>query len=168
MISIVLVLLILVMCITVLSCVSDVTTLKIPNWHSLAIVGLFVLAYFFGSASFAPLWQHITAAVAMFIISYVMFTLNIMGGGDSKLATALSLWLGLKGLLPFVILLSLAGGAVGAATLFLRKKKPFKNPREGSWIAVAQSGGNAVPYAVAIVFGFWVSIFHTLFPLTLS
>ncbi len=168
MISIVLVLLLIVVFITLLSCQSDVMTLKIPNWHSLAIVGVFVLAYFVDATSFAPLWQHITAALAMFVISYIMFTFKIMGGGDSKLATALALWLGLKGLLPFVIILSLAGGLVGGATLYLRNKKPFNNPKKGSWIEVAQSGGNAVPYAVAISIGFWVAIFHTSFPLILS
>jgi Flp pilus assembly protein protease CpaA len=58
-------------------------------------------------------------------------------------------------------LMAVMGGVMGGLTLALQKKKLFKNPKPGSWIEQAQAGKNAVPYGVAISFGFWMSFFHT-------
>jgi prepilin peptidase CpaA len=85
----------------------------------------------------------------------------MIGGGDSKLGTALALWAGLRGLLPFVFYMALVGGILGIAALVLYKLKPFKNPRVGGWIEQAQLGANAIPYGIAISAGAWASFFHT-------
>ena len=150
-----------VFAVTVLSCVSDVRSLRIPNTHALVILGCFIPAWLATPAAFGPFWPHMEAMGIVFIITYIMFCLGMMGGGDSKLGTALGLWVGLKGSLPFVFYMAVMGGLLGAITLLLQKKKPFKNPRPGSWIEQVQSGQNAVPYGVAISFGSWASFCHT-------
>src|ERR1700722_2220524 len=148
--------------VTVLSCVSDIRSLRIPNAYALIILACFVPAWLATPADFGPLWYHLAAMGLMFVLSYLMFCKGMMGGGDSKLATALGLWVGLKGLLPFVFYMALMGGVLGAVTLCLRKKKLLSNPKAGSWIEQVQSGQNAVPYGVAISFGSWASFFHTV------
>ena len=151
-----------VVVVTLLSCVSDVRSLRIPNLYSLVVLGCFIPAFFFAPAAFSPLWYHLTAMGVMFVLSYIMFCTGMMGGGDSKLGTALALWVGLKGLMPFMLYMALMGGVLGGLTLLLQKKKLFSNPKPGSWIEQAQSGQNAVPYGVAISFGFWAAFFHTV------
>jgi len=147
--------------VTVLSCVSDVRSLRIPNMHALVILGCFIPAWLATPAAFGPFLGHLEAMGIIFVVTYIMFATGIMGGGDSKLATALGLWIGLKGLVPFVFYMALMGGVLGLATLFLRKKKLFSNPKQGSWIEQIQTGNNAVPYGIAISFGSWVAFFHT-------
>lgn len=147
--------------VTLLSCISDIRSLRIPNMYALVILACFIPAWLTTPAVFDPLWHHLAAMGLMFILTYIMFSIGIMGGGDSKLATALGLWVGLKGLLPFVFYMALIGGVLGVMTLFLRKKKLFNNPKPGSWIEQAQAGQNAVPYGVAISFGSWASFCHT-------
>jgi len=152
-----------VIVITILSCISDVKSLRIPNWHSLVILAVFIPAWFLSPESFTPLWQHASAMAIMFAVSYIMFAFRIMGGGDSKLATVLGLWIGLQGLMPFILSMSIVGGLIGFISLIIRKKKPFKNPAKGSWVETAQAGGNSIPYGIAIAVGSWITILHTGF-----
>ncbi|MBU6474883.1 MAG: prepilin peptidase [Alphaproteobacteria bacterium] len=151
-----------VLAVTLLSCRSDIRALRIPNAHALVILSCFVPAYLAMPSAFAPLWSHLAAFSLMFAITYLMFYKGLMGGGDSKFASALALWVGLRGLVPFIFYMSLMGGLLGAATLVIRKKKPFRNPPAGSWMAEAQEGKSAVPYGLAISFGAWVAFFHTV------
>jgi prepilin peptidase CpaA len=152
-----------VLMITVLSCIGDVRSLRIPNWHSLVIMGCFIPAWLATPEIFYSPLQHIGAMLGMFAVTYIMFAVGMIGGGDSKLGTALGLWTGLKGLLPFLFFMTLMGGILGVVSLVLHKKKFFKHPKIGSWIEQAQKGGRAVPYGVAISFGAWISFFHTGF-----
>ena len=154
-------LILVVLAVTVLSCVSDVRRLRIPNTHALVVLGCFIPAWLTAPAAFSPLWHHIAAMGIMFGVTYAMFCKGMMGGGDSKLGTALGLWVGLKGLVPFIFYMALMGGVLGLITLCLQKKKLFSNPRSGSWVEHAQAGQNALPYGVAISFGSWASFFHT-------
>ena len=147
--------------VTLLSCASDIRSMRIPNTYALVILACFIPAWLATPAAFGPFLDHLEALGIMFVVTYIMFAIGIMGGGDSKLATALGLWLGLKGLAPFIFYMALIGGLLGMATLLLQKKKLFSNPKPGSWIEQAQAGQNAVPYGVAISFGSWASFCHT-------
>ena len=158
-----LVMVLVVLGVTVLTCVSDLRSLRIPNAYSLVVIGCFVPAWLAEPAAFTPLWHHVVAMVVLFFLTYAMFCKGMMGGGDSKLGTALGLWMGLKGLMPFLFYMALVGGVLGGLALLFKKKKWFKNPRPGSWVEQVQAGENAVPYGVAISFGFWASLFHTGF-----
>lgn len=151
-----------VLAVTLLSCVSDFRSLRIPNLYALIVAGSFVPAFLATPGAFmSPWWHYPLAMVLMFALSYFMFAKGLMGGGDSKLGTALALWVGLRGLLPLVFYMALVGGILGMASLLLQKFKPFKNPRAGGWIAEAQGGSNAIPYGIAISFGSWAAFFHT-------
>jgi prepilin peptidase CpaA len=137
---------------------SDLRGLVIANSYS-AIVGLsflviFVILSFFGRSDvFSSFFSHILAAGIVFVVTLGLFALNAMGGADSKLASVYALWVGLKGLMPFLFYTALIGGVLALGAIILRKYKPFKNPKEGGWVARAQAGENKVPYGIAIVGG---------------
>jgi prepilin peptidase CpaA len=149
--------------ISLLSCRSDFRALRIPNWHSLAILAAFVPAWLAAPQAFGSLWHHMAAMGMVFALTYGMFCLNLIGGGDSKLASALGLWVGLKGLFPFLFYMAIAGGLLGSMALLLRRKKIFDSPHPGGWIDQVQKGRSAVPYGVAISFGTWMSFLHSEF-----
>lgn len=149
--------------VSVMACISDVRSLRIPNLYSIIVLAAFVLAFAVSPASFYVWWEHVGAMVAMLLITYLMFCFNMLGSGDSKFGSVLALWVGLPGLMVYVFYMALMGGVIGAATLYIRKKKPCANPLKGSWIAQVQEGRNAVPYGVAITFGAWAAFFHTAF-----
>lgn len=145
------------------ACVSDVRALRIPNLYSVVVIVAFGIAFLAAPESFGAWWTHLAAFAGMFAVTYVMFCFNMLGAGDSKFGSALALWVGLKGLLPYIFYMAIAGGIVGVLALYFRKKKPFRNPPAGSWMALAQEGRNAVPYGIAISFGGAAALLHTGF-----
>lgn len=143
--------------------VSDFRGMTIPN----AYVGVLPIIFFvaFGAVQlsdvtgiFMALSSHLWAAFIGFGLTFVMFALKMMGAGDAKLITGFSFWFGLQYLLAFFFYTAFAGGALGVFALVVKKKKPFKSLKEGSWLARLQSGEAVVPYGIAIsagaVFGF--------------
>lgn len=150
-----------VLAVTLLSCVADIRSMRIPNNHALIIAACFVPAWLAAPEVFASLWQHLSAFGVVLGVTYFMFCKNMMGGGDSKLASALALWVGLKGLFPFMLYMAIIGGILGAFAILMRKTPFFKNPPPGSWAAQAQSGRSVLPYGVAISFGAWAALFYT-------
>jgi prepilin peptidase CpaA len=142
----------------VLASISDLKGLTIPNLYSGIIIGAFALCYaimWLGGRDdvFGSLSSHILAALIVFLVTLVMFMLKGLGAADSKLGTAYALWVGIQGLMPFLFYMALTGGLLGVVALLLRKYKPFKNPKAGSWIDRVQAGESKVPYGIAIALG---------------
>lgn len=139
---------------------SDFRGLTIPNLYSAVILGAFVLAWGMslaldtgGVSVFSSIWSHLAAMFIMFFATYGMFAAGMIGAADSKIGTAFALWLGVRGLIPFLFFMTLAGGALGLAALALRRKPLWPGAPEGSWVARVQKGENAVPYGIAIALG---------------
>ncbi len=147
--------------ITLASCWSDVRRLIIPNSHSIAIAGLFFLAYVLAPTSFGSLTGHLLTGFLFFLVGFLLFARGMLGGGDAKLAAALGLWLGPKAVIPFLFFMSLAGGVLALFSIYIKKRKPFSKPSPESWVMQIQQGRSALPYGVAISFGSWLGIFHT-------
>lgn len=141
--------------------VHDWRSLRIPNWINLSIAALFVLAVVLRPQDFAPLWHYAGAGALMLVVTYAMFAMGQFGGGDAKLASALALWLGFKGLVPFVMFTGIAGGVLGLLGLYINKKKPFAHASPEGWVGQLQSGRNALPYGIALTIGAIVAVFHT-------
>jgi prepilin peptidase CpaA len=149
-----------VFAVTVFSSLSDIRSLRVPNVHTVIIMAAFALAFAVSPETFGRWWEPLASFALMFVVTYILFCLGVMGGGDTKIASALALWVGLKGFVAYLFYMTMIGGVLGIVSIVIRKKKPFKNPREGSWIAQLQSGRSAVPYCVPISFGAWISLFH--------
>jgi prepilin peptidase CpaA len=138
---------------------SDIKGLTIPNSYSVYMVGVFMIAYaalYFGAPQaniFGGIVPHLLSAFVFFIVTFILFALNVLGAGDSKFGAACALWVSLKYLPIYLFFMTLFGGILAIVTLYIKHKKPFKSPAEGSWIAQAQSGIDKVPYGVAIGFG---------------
>lgn len=138
---------------------SDFKGFRIPNLVSILIIAAFAVAFGVTTLTgqdqlvFNALKSHLISAGAVMLVSMLLFSLGALGAGDSKFATAVAVWLGIPGLSPFLFYMALIGGLLGVASLVLKRFKPFKNPPEGTWLAKAQEGHNAVPYGIAIAGG---------------
>ena len=138
---------------------SDWNGMIIPNIYPLGIVITFLMA--FGVASvmapeatyFAGWKSHLIAFIVVFAATFVLFSLKMIGAGDSKLAAAIAVWVGVKGLFPFLFFTSIVGAVLGIIALYFQKKKPVEAPKEGSWIDRVQKGESAVPYGIALAIG---------------
>ena len=97
----------------VVAAVIDVRTFTISNRLNLAIA-LGAPVYWLSLA--VPPWPGMAIQVAVAAIVFVLlagaFYFGMMGGGDVKLAAALSLWLPPVGTIKFLVFMSLAGGVL--------------------------------------------------------
>ncbi len=145
---------------------SDVRSMTIPNAYSVYVILSFFIAFaalYLGGqdAIFASITSHLLSGVFMFVASAVLFALGIIGAGDSKFATACAFWVGVKYVPVFLLFMTIFGGLLGVVALVIKRKKPFKNPLEGSWVYQVQGGADKVPYGVAITFGMVVAFVYS-------
>ncbi len=136
---------------------SDFRSMTIPNRYpaviAVSFLGALAAAHWSGAEFFTAPLRHIGTSAVVFAVTFIMFFMNMFGGGDSKLLTAFALWTGLAGLLPMLMTMALTGGLVGLAALAIGRWRPFKAPREGGWIAQVQTGHKRVPYGIPITVG---------------
>ena len=123
----------------------DVASFRIPNFLSVILVALFIPAVVWAPVAVPWPW-HVAAAAVMLGAGAGLFALGLLGGGDIKILSAATLWLGMGNLLMFVVFVSLAGAVVTVALVALRFV-----PLRGR-IAVLQPGA-AIPYGLAIAMG---------------
>lgn len=142
---------------------TDFRGFRIPNIVSLIIVVAFVAAFSITTMTgqneiiFASWKSHLGSFVCILLVTMAMFSFRIMGAGDSKMASAIALWLGWGGLVPFLFYMTMAGGVLAVISVMLKKYKPLKMPLPkliaGTWLENAQAGTNKVPYGIAIAAG---------------
>jgi prepilin peptidase CpaA len=142
---------------------TDVRTRRIPNWTVLTCLGLFL-----GWAAVHPLnWDlwALGAGVIAFAVSFGLYSVGVMGAGDSKLFAAVALFTGMNGLIPLAVVTALVGGVVAGVGLVMRPTRAL------TMINMKGKGdfGPGVPYGVAIAAAaaglVWASLLHlTILP----
>jgi prepilin peptidase CpaA len=141
--------------------VFDLWKFIIPNWISVALLGLFIAAAVFLPTSLNWL-SHLGAMGIVLAGTLLLYRFNMLGGGDLKLLTVAGLWVGLEFLPTFILYTALAGGALSLGLLVLRRLL--------TGVLVLQSGcdrvtlprvllpGEHIPYGIAIAAGaIWVA-----------
>ena len=129
---------------------SDFLTMTIANWISITLwVGFIVFAVVFG-LSWQEIVFHMACGFGVLVVTFIMFTLGWIGGGDAKLASSAALWLGLPLLLEFFAVTSIFGGLL---TLFIIVFRQFPLPQwiwRQQWAQLMHTHGNGVPYGIAL------------------
>ncbi|WFU47611.1 A24 family peptidase [Sinorhizobium terangae] len=140
------------LCLT-LAAFTDLLTMTIPNRVSVILLGAFIVVAPFAGLDIGQIGLHVLAAIAVFAVCFCLFALNVMGGGDAKLLTASAIWFGLNvSLVAFLVYVSIFGGILTLAVLFLRKQE---NTILASGIPVPALllTAKKIPYGVAIALG---------------
>ena len=119
---------------------SDLQSYTIPNWLSLAIVGLFVVQMVVEPRSYSVIGVRLLVTACIFGLCTLLYAKRLWGGGDVKLLSSLSLWVGLDDLPRLLLTMSVAGGLL---TLMIIAVRRIKNHRTGS-------SDSRIPYGVAI------------------
>ena len=136
----------------------DVRTRRIPNAFvsAIALLGLVQIAVASDPIAAARTFE---ASAVVFAAAFLLFWGGILGGGDTKLVTALTLLVGSDELLEFLFVMIMCGGVLALAILcrdqfyrwnwhlFSRGKTLRSEHSAGS---LAEPVRSTVPYAVAI------------------
>jgi prepilin peptidase CpaA len=137
---------------TIFAGARDVLTMKISN----KLILLLLAAY----AALAPLAGYgmeliavsILTALAVLGVTFVLFALGWIGGGDAKLAAVTVLWIGPE-LTPDYLLYTAVFGALFALALLVFRRMPLFPFLKGyEWSTRLHAPTTGIPYGVPMAF----------------
>ena len=128
----------------------DLLTFTIPNRISLVLLVGFCAAALLVRFPLPMLLSHTAAGLAMLLVGFGLFTRSWIGGGDAKLMAAAALWLGLEGLVVFLVWTALLGGALAMLLLAYRRFFPPLWLMRQPWAMRLHDPKEGIPYGVAL------------------
>jgi prepilin peptidase CpaA len=136
-----------------LAAISDLFTMKIPNKLSAAILVSFLVFAPLVGLGWAEYGMSIAAASAVFAVCFMLFAMNVMGGGDAKLLTATAIWFGFTpALISFLVTVAFVGGFITLIFLLLRANANTAMAM-GIRLPASLVTESKIPYGIAIAIG---------------
>ncbi|PRD50576.1 A24 family peptidase [Phyllobacterium myrsinacearum] len=132
--------------------ISDLLSMTIQNRVSLILLAAFAVLAPMTGMPWDIYGLHFAAGAVVLAVTFLLFAMGTMGGGDAKLMTATAVWMGWNvELAGYLLFMSLLGGALTLAILKYRS----------SHFAIAYAGrfnfmhrlaqkNEGVPYGVAL------------------
>jgi prepilin peptidase CpaA len=139
---------------------SDLLTMRIANSVSLGLVVAFLVIALIAGMTAEEMLIHFAIGAALLVAGMLLFGLNLVGGGDVKLLAAAGLWIGYDQLAPFLLYVTIFGGALALLLLAYRRFPATALPLP-AWAARLHAEGEGMPYGIAIAAGALV-----VYPLT--
>jgi prepilin peptidase CpaA len=134
----------------------DVSSFTIPNFLSLALIGVFALFAIAAGLNMGTIGGHLLAGLAGLVIGFTLFALGWIGGGDAKLFAAIALWLGFHDLMDYALLASVFGGALTLLLLALRQWPLPQILARQTWVLRLHDTRSGIPYGVALAAGAFI------------
>lgn len=131
---------------------SDIASMTIPNWVSIAIALIFPVAALSAHLTWSEIGLHLGVGALVFLAGFALFSLGLLGGGDVKVIAAVSVWTGLSALSPFAFWTTAAGGVLALVVLVTRKLASPKQTHP-AFLRRLLDPTRGIPYAVAIAAG---------------
>jgi len=139
----------------------DLLTMTIPNRIPAALAfGYLVSAAALGLPPQAVLFD-LSCGLAILVLTFVMFSLRWIGGGDAKLAAATALWMGWSSVLDYGVAAAICGGLLTLGLLAARERTLPAMLARHAWIARLHDRGAGVPYGIALAAAGLVQFPHT-------
>ncbi len=153
----------------IFAALADLFTMTIPNRVSLVLIAAYLLLALYLRLPIATVGLHVSCGLAMLALTFTMFQMGWIGGGDAKLAAATALWLGWPSLFEYGLAASLFGGALTVAILALRHYDLPEKLLSVGFIAKLAEKNGGVPYGIALALaglmiyphtGVWTGLAH--------
>jgi prepilin peptidase CpaA len=144
--------------------IRDLAAWSLPNWLTLCVALGYCAWAWASGAGWSTVGWSLAAGLLVLGAGYLLFTLNLWGAGDGKMAAAVALWIGLNfDLFRFFLVVSLAGGALAIVSLLIHAVtgKPEVPPGDASGLEAARRNPLKAKarYGAAIAIGgldFWL------------
>jgi prepilin peptidase CpaA len=138
----------------VFAAVSDMLSMTIANRVSVILVAVFAVVAPLTGMDWANYGGHFAAGGLVLAVTFLMFAIGGMGGGDAKLMAATAVWMGFNlNLLGYLVTSAFIGGLL-TILILLYRKSPFAD-LTGSHMFLRHFANPAVgvPYGVALGIG---------------
>lgn len=129
---------------------SDLLTMLIPNWISLALLAGFGIAAGVSGMGWTEIGMHLGAGALTLVATFTLFALGIIGGGDAKLTATTAVWVGFGPLADYLLVASVLGGVLTLGLLAARSHPvPFGIVRL-PFVAHLHDEKTGIPYGIAL------------------
>lgn len=134
--------------------VSDMLSMTIANRVSVILVATFLVLAPLTGMDWTTFGWHIAAGMTVLCVTFSLFALGTMGGGDAKLMAATSLWMGFgMPLLEYLTIAALLGGMLTVAILLYRKSPLSIFTGRNMFLRHFADPDVGIPYGVALGVG---------------
>jgi prepilin peptidase CpaA len=128
----------------------DLLTMTIPNRIPVALVlGYITLAAMTGMPP-QLIALDLSCGLSILLVTFLMFSLSWIGGGDAKLAAATAVWMGWSSIFSYGVLAAICGGLLTFGILAARARPLPAILARQNWLARLHESKTGVPYGVAL------------------
>lgn len=134
--------------------VSDMLSMTIANRVSILLAVTFMTVAPLTGMAWAAYGLHLAAGLLVLCVTFGLFAIGGMGGGDAKLLAATSIWMGFNmTLLQYLVFASVIGGALTLAILAFRKSPLALLAGNNAFLRHFANEKVGVPYGIALGLG---------------
>lgn len=138
----------------VFAAVSDMLSMTIANRVSLILVATFLVVAPLTGMEWTTVGLHLAAGVLVLTVTFGLFALGGMGGGDAKLLAATSVWMGLDiTLMQYLVTSAFFGGILTVSILSYRKSPLAVYTGHNRFLRHLADSDLGVPYGIALGIG---------------
>lgn len=134
-----------------LGAMTDLISMTIPNRVSILLAGSFFVIALLTGMDISTFGWHVLAGASVFAVCFLLFAVNVMGGGDAKILASSSLWFGFgTELIQYLIFVGYFGAILTVIVLVLRA---YSNTLMSTGIPMplyVYKSSAGVPYGIAI------------------
>ena len=129
---------------------SDLLTMTISNRISIALVACFLGLAFAVQMPMQDVLYSLSCGLAILLLTFSLFCMGWIGGGDAKLAAATAVWLGWGQVLDYGLVASIFGGLLTIVLIQIRKWPLPQALLRQPWIARLHDNSSGIPYGIAL------------------
>ena len=130
---------------------SDMLSMTIANRVPLILAGAFLIAAPLTGMDMTTYGWHIAAGMSVLAVTFTLFAIGGMGGGDAKLLAATSLWMGMNlSLVEYLAGSAVLGGVLTVAILSFRASPLSVFAGNNIFLKNFTATAPGVPYAIAL------------------
>lgn len=131
--------------------VSDVISMTIANRVSIILVASFAILAPMTGMDWATYGWHFAAGGIVLAVTFGIFAIGGMGGGDAKLLSATAVWMGFSiTLLQYLVLGAMLGGFLTLAIIFFRNSPAAAFSSNNMFLRHFADEKAGIPYGVAL------------------
>jgi prepilin peptidase CpaA len=129
---------------------SDLFTMTISNWISVALVSAFVIIALLAGLPVSTVLLHLACGLCVLAITFALFAFGQVGGGDAKFAATTAVWLGFEHLAEYGLYASLLGGVLTLGVLAFRRAPLPGWALARAWILRLHDKKVGAPYGITL------------------
>ncbi|RUM99326.1 peptidase [Pseudaminobacter arsenicus] len=131
--------------------ISDTLSMTIANRVPVLLVLVFAVVAPMTGMDWAQYGLHFAAGVTVLLVTFALFAMGGMGGGDAKLLAASAVWMGMGiPLVKYIVVSAVLGGVLTLAILSYRKSAIAVFTSRNMFMRNFAEGTNGVPYGIAL------------------